>query len=158
MGSMHTPQVYYWSQATTQGTSHVASHLGCPTIFIDRTTPPPTAPYAILTPTYAGHPQRGGYLPSAVKHWLKHRAAQRYLVGVIGTGDINWGEEFCAAADEISQAHEVPVLHRIDRWGNEDDYTTINQGLDKHWAELCRQRIATLKAHQAKLNNEAESW
>ena len=103
-----------------------------------------------MTPTYAGHPQRGGYLPSAVSHWLKNQQAQRYLVGVIGTGDINWGPEFCAAADEISRAHDVPVLHRIDRWGNEDDYTTINEGLDKHWAELCRQRIATLKAKQTK--------
>ena len=146
----HTPHIYYWTQPTTKGTHNVATHLSATTTPIHRGTPPPTAPYVLMTPTYAGHPERGGYLPSAVKHWLKDRQAQRYLVGVIGTGDINWGSEFCAAADEISRVHEVPVLHRIDRWGNTDDYTTINEGLDKHWAELCQRRIATLKAHQAK--------
>ena len=146
----HTPHIYYWTQPTTKGTHNVATHLTAHTTPIHRDTPPPTAPYVLMTPTYAGHPDKGGYLPSAVKHWLSGQAEQRYLVGVIGTGDINWGEEFCAAADEISRTHDVPVLHRIDRWGNEDDYTTINEGLDKHWAELCRQRIATLKAHQAK--------
>ena len=146
----HTPHIYYWTQPTTRGTHNVATHLTAATTPIHRDTPPPTAPYVLMTPTYAGHPDKGGYLPSAVKHWLKHDAAQRYLVGVIGTGDINWGSEFCAAADEISRVHEVPVLHRVDRWGNEDDHRTINQGLDNHWAELCQRRIATLKAHQAK--------
>lgn len=152
----HTPHIYYWTQPTTRGTHNVATHLRATTTPIRRDTPPPTAPYVLMTPTYAGHPERGGYLPSPVKHWLKDQQAQRYLVGVIGTGDINWGSEFCAAADEISRVHEVPVLHRIDRWGNEDDYRTINEGLDNHWAELCQRRIATLKARKTK--QQEESW
>lgn len=88
----HTPHIYYWTQPTTRGTHNVATRLHANTTPIHRDTPPPTAPYVLMTPTYAGHPERGGYLPSAVKHWLKDQQAQRYLVGVIGTGDINWGE------------------------------------------------------------------
>lgn len=143
---MHTPQVYYWTQATTKGTQHVASRLHCPATLITRGTPAPTTPYVLMTPTYAGRPDKGGYIPGPVNNWLKDASAQRYLVGVIGTGDINWGDEFCAAAHEISSTHDVPVLYRIDRWGNSEDHAAINAGINKHWATLCQRRIATLKA------------
>ena len=143
---MHDPHVFYWSQQGSRGTQHVASHLHCPTTPITRDTPPPTGPYAIMTPTYAGHPDKGGYIPGPVNHWLTNEQTQHYLIGVIGTGDINWGEKFCAAADEISNTHDVPVLYRVDRWGNEDDYAAINAGLAQHWATLCQRKINTLRA------------
>lgn len=137
-----TPHIYYYTHPTTKGTHHLTQHLPHPTHHIQEGKYP-TTPYILITPTYAGHPDKGGYLPSQVRHWLNNPQAQQNLVGVIGTGDINWGKYFCAAADEIATKHNVPVLHRVDRWGNQTDIDTITNGINQHWETLCRMRKQT---------------
>lgn len=109
-----------------------------------------------MTPTYAGVPGKGGYCPSPVNRLLKDKTASQNLVGVIGTGDINWGSEYCAAAHEVSNTHNVPILHRIDRWGNNDDYQTINTGIKQHWDTLKELKWQTAKQEQTTQNTNAE--
>lgn len=132
-----TPHIYYYSHPTTQGTHNLTQHLNYPTTNLIGAEPPNT-PYILITPTYAGHPNKGGYTPSAVKHWLGNPQAKQNLAGIIGTGDINWGKEYCAAADELSQTTGAPVLYRVDRWGNTEDHNNINNGIRTHWRTLLR--------------------
>lgn len=140
------PHIYYYTHPTTQGTGNLTKHLNYPATNITGAEPP-THPYILITPTYAGHPDKGGYTPSAIKHWLGNKQAQQNLVGIIGTGDINWGKEYCAAADELAQQHHVPVLYRVDRWGNAQDHRNINNGIKTHWRALLRMKEGN-NAHQ----------
>lgn len=136
-----TPHIYYYTHPTTQGTHNLTTHLNYPATNINNAEPP-QHPYILITPTYTGNPNKGGYLPSQLRHWLNNKNAQQNLVGIIGTGDINWGKEFCAAADELSAQHGAPVLYRVDRWGNTNDHNNINNGIRTHWRTLLRMQEA----------------
>ena len=98
-----------------------------------------TSPYVLACPTY--DQPRGGFTPRPVQQFLEEHA--HLLVGVIGLGNLNFQEHYCQAAIDISKRHNVPVVHRIDIMGTEDDYRTIDDGMTQHWHTLLDMRGLT---------------
>lgn len=97
------PIIYYWSHPNTRNTEEVARRiereLGIEVRHILNSKKEADSPYVLMTPTYEGKVDaRDPYIPNAVKRWLKaSRARRQLIVGVIGTGNLNFGAEYCMA-------------------------------------------------------------
>ena len=130
---MSKPLIVYWS-SNSGGTRRVAEALATPTV--DLAGYDGTSPYVMLTPTY--DQPRGGFTPKPVQAFLEEYA--HLMVGVAGSGNMNFGEHYCQAAIDISKRHGVPIVHRIDIMGTEDDYRTIDGGMAQHWQTLLDMR------------------
>ena len=130
---MSKPLIVYWS-SNSGGTRRVAEALDTDTV--ELADYDGTSPYVMLTPTY--DQPRGGFTPKPVQQFLEEHA--RLMVGVLGVGNLNFQEYYCQAAIDISKQHNVPIVHRIDIMGTEDDYRTIDAGMAQHWQTLLKMR------------------
>lgn len=90
-------------------------------------------PYILMTPSY-GSPRTKGYTPKPVVEFLKTN--HEHMVGVIASGNTNFGEDYCKAGHNISRRFQVPLLWRIDLRGNVEDIDTIDRGIAEHWEQL----------------------
>ena len=88
---------------------------------------PVEEPYVLILPTYGS--MRSGHLPRQVKRFLHHPTNQENLAGVIGSGNINFGDEYTLAADLVSQKFQVPVLYRFELSGTTTDVVKVKNGL-----------------------------
>lgn len=142
----HSPLIYYWSSPTgnTAALAHSIPHTTLPITPHTHTT----QPYILLTPSY--DQPKGGFTPKQVEQFLQANAHN--MIGVIGTGNINFGAHYCQAAKDIAHKHSVPLLARVDMRGNEEDITSITQGIDTHWDTLCRMR--EVRNRRAKKENQ----
>lgn len=91
-----------------------------------------------MTPTYGAGPNRGA-VPKQVIKFLNIESNRRHLVGVIGAGNTNFGEEYCRAAHKVAAKCNVPVLYRVELLGTPEDVEAVNLGLDK----LCASSLKT---------------
>ena len=74
-------------------------------------------PYVLVTYTF-----RFGDVPQEVNVFLdRHFNNRRNLVGVAASGNRNWGSLFARAADVIAAKFQVPVLHKFELAGSEED-------------------------------------
>ena len=94
------------------------------------------SPYVLMTPTY--DQPRGGFTPKPVQQFLDKHAGN--MIGVLGTGNRNFGDYYCQTAIDISKQHHVPIVHRIDIMGTANDYRTIDAGMAQHWQTLLHMR------------------
>ena len=130
---MSKPLIVYWS-SNSGGTRRVAEALDTNTVELDGYDG--TSPYVLACPTY--DQPRGGFTPKPVQQFLKEYA--HLMVGVIGLGNRNFQEYYCQAAIDISKRHGVPIVHRVEIMGTEDDYRTIDGGMARHWQTLLEMR------------------
>lgn len=143
---VEAPIIYYWSHPSTRNTEEVAQRiereLGIEVRHILNSKKEADSPYVLMTPTYEGKVDaRDPYIPNAVKRWLKaSRARRQLIVGVIGTGNLNFGAEYCMAAKMLCERLRVPLLHRIDVRGDDDDYEILREGFDNGWDSLVAMR------------------
>lgn len=86
--------------------------------------------YVLVTPTYGGGNESPA-IPKSVKIFLNNSRNRDLLRGVIGTGNTNFGEHYCKAADMISAKTGVPVIARVELLGTPEDIQTIKQRLEK---------------------------
>ena len=133
---MSKPLIVYWS-SNSGGTKRVAEALATDTVELAGYDG--TSPYVLLTPTY--DQPRGGFTPKPVQAFLEECA--HLMVGVAGSGNMNFGEHYCQSAIDISKRHGVPIVHRIDIMGTADDYRTIDAGMTQHWQTLLDMRGLT---------------
>ena len=133
---MSQPLIVYWS-SNSGGTRRVAEALNTNTVELAEYDG--TSPYVLMTPTY--DQPRGGFTPKPVQQFLKEYA--HLMVGVAGSGNRNFGEHYCQAAIDISKQHNIPIVHRIDIMGTEDDCRTIDTGMTQHWQTLLKMRGLT---------------
>ena len=127
--------VYYSSNSG--GTRRIADNLNTQTVELSKYDG--HSPYVLMVPTY--EQRRGGFTPRPVQNFLDTHAGS--MIGVIGTGNRNFGEHYCRAAHDVSQAYNVPILWRIDIMGTVDDYRTIDAGMTQHWQTLLDMRGLT---------------
>jgi protein involved in ribonucleotide reduction len=74
-------------------------------------------PYVLVTYTF-----QFGQIPEPVHAFLqRHHDNQRYLSGVASSGNRNWGARFARAADLIARDYQVPILHKFELAGLEQD-------------------------------------
>ena len=133
---MSKPLIVYWS-SNSGGTRRVAEALNTDTV--ELADYDCVSPYVLMCPTY--DQPRGGFTPRPVQQFLEEHA--HLMVGVAATGNMNFGKHYCQAAIDISKQHNIPIVHRIDIMGTEDDYRTIDGGMTQHWQTLLDMRGLT---------------
>ena len=84
--------------------------------------------YVLVVPTYGGGSESPA-IPKSVKIFLNNPANRDLLRGVIGTGNTNFGEHFCKAADMICDKTGVPLIGRVEIMGTPEDVAEIKRRL-----------------------------
>jgi protein involved in ribonucleotide reduction len=124
--------VVYFSSAS-DNTRRFAERLDRPAQRIPLRTSDPAisvgGPYVLVLPTYGGG-RPAGAVPKQVVRFLNEPANRAPLVGVIAAGNTNFGAAYCLAGDVISAKCRVPLLHRFELFGTQDDVRVVRNGLD----------------------------
>lgn len=100
------------------------------------TLPHPTAPYVLVTPTFADGSGKGA-VPKQVIRFLNDPTRRALIRGVIAGGNRNFGATFALAGDVIARKCNVPVLYRFELAGTETDVARVRAGLDTFWRTQC---------------------
>lgn len=85
--------------------------------------------YVLVVPTYGGGSESPA-IPKPVKIFLNNPQNRDLLRGVIGTGNTNFGEHYCKAADMVSAKTGVPVLARVELLGTQEDVYKVKERLE----------------------------
>jgi protein involved in ribonucleotide reduction len=108
----------------TGNVKHIVNNLKLPNIEITDDLIV-TEPYFLITYT-----DKLGEVPEVVTQFLLNNHI--HLKGVIASGNVNFGEEYCKSADVISDLYSVPVIRRIDLRGNKQDILEILKQYNKY--------------------------
>ena len=135
--------IVYFS-TTTENTHHFVHKLGLPSarIPIKKTDGPLTVtkPYVLICPTYGGgvsiHGGQPRPVPIQVIRFLNDPANRALIRGVISGGNTNFGADYGTAGDLISHKCHVPHLYRFELMGNDEDVTTVRNGLIEFFDSL----------------------
>ena len=84
--------------------------------------------YVLLTPTYGGGTIRKA-VPMQVKRFLNDERNRSHIIGVIASGNTNFGEAYGIAGDIIAAKCHVPLLYRFELMGTQEDAATVREGL-----------------------------
>ena len=85
--------------------------------------------YVLVVPTYGGGSEAPA-IPKSVKIFLNNPLNRDLLRGVVGTGNTNFGEHYCKAADMISTKTGVPIIARVELMGTTSDVEIIKERLE----------------------------
>jgi protein involved in ribonucleotide reduction len=80
--------------------------------------------YVLVVPTYGGGSE-GHAIPKSVREFLNVKSNRQYLRGVIGTGNTNFGEHYCKAAEMICEKTGVPLIAKVELLGTAEDVEKI---------------------------------
>lgn len=123
--------VYYSS--TSEYTHRFVTKLRAPSRRLPLLTKSETLridePFVLVTPTYGAGPNRGS-VPKQIIKFLNVETNRRNIVGVIGAGNTNFGENYCKAAHIVSAKCHVPVLYRFELLGTPEDVDKVDKGLE----------------------------
>ncbi len=64
-----------------------------------------------------------GEVPKEVETFLSN--SYPFLKAVIGSGNRNWGANFCKGAKSISKKYNVPLLHEFELSGTREDIRIV---------------------------------
>lgn len=123
-------QIHFWS-SSTRNTATLASKLATPTTRIGQDL---VDDYTVLMIPTFDQPRLGDYIPRPVRTWLGHNG--QWVIGVVGTGNRNFGADYCRAAHDIADCLGVPVLYRAELMGTATDVEEIDRGIMNHWSSL----------------------
>ncbi len=84
--------------------------------------------YVLVVPTYGGGSE-GHAIPKSVREFLNIKSNRSKLRGVIGTGNTNFGEHYCKAAEMICEKTGVPLIAKVEILGTEADIRIIKERL-----------------------------
>lgn len=87
--------------------------------------------YILITPTYGASGK--GFVPIQVVKFLNIQENRNNLLGVIGSGNINFFEDYAKAANIISKKTNVPLLYKFELAGTTDDVENVRKGIIKFW-------------------------
>lgn len=136
-------RVVYFSSAT-QNTKRFVEKVGVPAQRIPlRATDPALRvdyDYVLITPTYGGGTARGA-VPKQVIHFLNVAENRAHCLGVISSGNANFGSAYALAGDIVAAKLRVPLFYRFELLGTPDDVRAVREGLRALW-----QRTATARA------------
>lgn len=77
-----------------------------------------------------------GEVPKTVLNFLIRN--NKYLVGVMASGNKNWGNNFAKSADIISSMYNVPIVGKFELSGFHDEVENIRKGLNKLAAHIVK--------------------
>lgn len=87
-------------------------------------------PWVLLTPTYSTGNAANDTVPEAVRRFLRSPVNRRRLVGVLGSGNRNFGTYYQRAAREIAARSGRPVLFEFELAGTPWDVAECARILD----------------------------
>lgn len=85
--------------------------------------------YVLVVPTYGGGSEKSA-IPKQVKQFLNIEQNRTMLRGVIGTGNTNFGDNYCKAAVLISSKTGVPIVARVEIFGTQEDVQQVKERLE----------------------------
>ena len=86
--------------------------------------------FVLFVPTYGGGSEKSA-IPRQVREFLNIPDNRKFLVGVVGLGNTNFGEHFCKAAEMISGKTGVPIIARVEIFGTSEDVQKVQERLEK---------------------------
>ncbi|AFA41480.1 NrdI family ribonucleotide reduction protein [Wigglesworthia glossinidia endosymbiont of Glossina morsitans morsitans (Yale colony)] len=89
-------------------------------------------PYILVLPSYSSK-LKNIAIPKQVINFLKIVSNQFFLRGVIGSGNKNFGADFCIASNFISKKYHVPILYKFELLGNPADVIRVKNTINKFW-------------------------
>ena len=124
---MRAQYLVYFS-SVTNNTTRFVEKIGIQStrIPIKGDSPVMDSPYILITPTYGSsetNPSRS--IPPQVRTFLNIKQNRKNLCGVISSGNINFGEDYCKAGKVISAKAGVPHLYTFELMGTEDDVKNV---------------------------------
>ncbi|MET3369999.1 class Ib ribonucleoside-diphosphate reductase assembly flavoprotein NrdI [Arthrobacter sp. M2012083] len=96
-------------------------------------------PFVLVLPTYGGTNGEGS-VPKQVIRFLNDPRNRKLIRGVIGAGNTNFADNYCAAGDIISVKCKVPHLYKFELMGTPEDVQRVNEGLEKFWTQLSQKQ------------------
>lgn len=91
-------------------------------------------PFVLICPTYGGGEYKGA-VPSPVIRFLNDKRNRERMLGVIATGNRNFGDYYGLAGDIISDKCAVPLLGRVELSGTDRDIDRIRALLTTRFPE-----------------------
>ncbi len=88
-------------------------------------------PWVLLTPSYKTGNDANDTIPEAVRRFLRSERNRRALVGVMGSGNRNFGRYYQKAAREIAQRSGRPILFEFELAGTPWDVEECRRILDE---------------------------
>lgn len=139
---MEKTPVYYYS-STSNLTGRFAEHLSVETGRAVHNLADPavrrgeaSGPWVLLTPSYKAGNADEVTLPAGVRSFLRSAANRRRMVGIIGSGNRNFGVYYQAAARELAATSGRPVLFEFELAGTPEDVARCAQILGELDAAL----------------------
>lgn len=80
-------------------------------------------PFILILPSY-GHTEDTA-LPLSVKRFLNDDSNCKYLRGVIGCGNTDFGSKYCIAARTVSKMFNVELLYKLELFGTSVDVENV---------------------------------
>lgn len=102
--------------------------------------------YILIAPTYGT--RKTSHTPPQVKKFLKDEKTRNHCVGVIGTGNINFGEEYGIVGNIVSHKLKVPLLYKFELSGLPKDTDMVLRlaSLDRHMIKTISEKTQKGKA------------
>ena len=72
-----------------------------------------------------------GEVPHDVQLFLENN--HKNLVGIIGSGNMNWGTLYCKAVHIIAEKYNVEILQKFELAGNIHDVAKFNKIMGEIW-------------------------
>lgn len=88
-------------------------------------------PCTLILPTYGANGR--DFVPRQVIRFLNQEQNRTLIDSVIGSGNVNFLEDYCRGAEIVAEKLQVPLLYRFELAGTQDDVDNVRKGLDK-WA------------------------
>lgn len=84
-------------------------------------------PATLILPTYGANGR--DFVPKQVIRFLNQEQNRQLIHSVIGSGNINFLEDYCRGADIVAEKLQVPLLYRFELAGTQDDVENVRNGL-----------------------------
>lgn len=94
-----------------------------------------TQPYVLIVPTYGGG-NLGGAVPKQVITFLNNPENRSHCVGVISSGNTNFGTAYCLAGDIVAAKLGVPHMYKFELLGTAEDVSRVRKGLKEFWQRI----------------------
>lgn len=82
-------------------------------------------PYVLVVPTYGAGGK--GFVPKQVKRFLSRESNRTLCIGVIGSGNTNFGAEYGLAGPILAEKLGVPLLHTYELAGMQEDVEAVKE-------------------------------
>jgi protein involved in ribonucleotide reduction len=98
----------------------------------------PEGPWVLMTPSYKTGNEDNDTVPEPIKRFLRDPAVRRKMVGVIGSGNRNFGAHYQAAARQIAKMSGRPMLYEYELQGTQWDVQEAREILEQLDVEIAR--------------------